>query len=91
MQVDALTQAGVPHQVCGDATLFDIYFTDRPCTDYRSAQHADPGAHAVYNQTLRGHGGFKSPGKLYPSLALSKDDLELTRAAGSAAVRAKAL
>jgi len=37
MQTDALTQAGIPHQICGDETLFDIYFTNNPCRDYRSA------------------------------------------------------
>ncbi|MEM1303089.1 MAG: aminotransferase class III-fold pyridoxal phosphate-dependent enzyme, partial [Pseudomonadota bacterium] len=42
MQSEALTQAGIPHQIVGDETLFDIYFTDRACRDYRSAAHDDP-------------------------------------------------
>ncbi|KUJ78210.1 aspartate aminotransferase family protein [Ruegeria profundi] len=88
MQVDALTKAGIPHQVCGDETLFDIYFTDAACRDYRSAKHDDPHRNTLYNDTLRAHGIFKSPGKLYPSFAVTEADLEQTRAAVEKAVDA---
>jgi len=88
MQVEALTEAGIAHQVCGDETLFDIFFTDNACRDFRSAKHDDPQRNAVYNATLREHGVFKSPGKLYPSLAVTEVDLDQTRAAVQAAVRA---
>lgn len=88
MQSDALTAAGVPHQVCGDETLFDIYFTDRACTDYRSATHDDPARSTVYNRVLRENGVFKSPGKLYPSLAITENDLKRTRHAVGQAVQA---
>ncbi len=81
MQREALSAAGIPHQVCGDATLFDLYFTDAPCTDYRNARHRDPAHNRTYNRALRAHGVFKAPGKLYPSLALTEDDLALTRTA----------
>ncbi|MGB0411536.1 MAG: aspartate aminotransferase family protein, partial [Pikeienuella sp.] len=74
-------------QICGDETLFDIYFTEKPCRDYRSAQHDNPAQNAAYNTALRKRGIFKSPGKLYPSLAVSADDLQKTREAVSAAVR----
>jgi len=88
MQVDALTEAGIAHQVCGDETLFDIYFTDAACRDYRSAKHDDPGRNVIYNDTLRANGIFKAPGKLYPSLAVTEDDLEQTRQAVERAVQA---
>jgi glutamate-1-semialdehyde 2,1-aminomutase len=88
MQSQALTEAGIAHQICGDETLFDIYFTDAPCRDYRSARHDDPSVNARYNAVLREEGIFKSPGKLYPSLAVTDADLELTRNAVSAAVKA---
>lgn len=87
MQVDALTQAGIPHRVVGDETLFDIYFTDAACRDYRSAKHDDPNRNTLYNDTLRANGIFKSPGKLYPSLAVTEADLEQTRSAVDQAVR----
>ncbi|MCV6592620.1 MAG: aminotransferase class III-fold pyridoxal phosphate-dependent enzyme [Silicimonas sp.] len=88
MQTEALHAAGIPHQICGDATLFDIWFTDAPCRDYRSARHDDPARNATYNAALRAHGIFKSPGKLYPSLAITEADLNLTRAGVQAAVEA---
>jgi glutamate-1-semialdehyde 2,1-aminomutase len=88
MQTDALTQAGIPHQICGDETLFDIYFTNNPCRDYRSARHDDPHRNEKYNAALRQHGVFKSPGKLYPSLAITEHDLAQTQIAVIAAVEA---
>jgi glutamate-1-semialdehyde 2,1-aminomutase len=86
MQVDALTAAGIPHRVCGDETLFDIYFTDSQCRDYRSARHDDPRRNVDYNNSLRASGIFKSPGKLYPSLAVTDADIERTRQAVNTAV-----
>ena len=86
MQSDALNTADIPHQVCGDETLFDIVFTKNVCRDYRSTKHDDPRQNAAYNATLRSHGIFKSPGKLYPSLAIGETDLEHTRAAVQEAV-----
>ena len=88
MQSDALSKAGIPHQVCGDPTLFDIYFTKQTCRDYRSANHDNPKQAATYNAALRGNGIFKSPSKLYPSLVLDTQDLELTHEAITKAVAA---
>jgi len=88
MQTTALSDAGIAHQVCGDETLFDIFFTDATCRDYRSAKHDDPKRNVTYNAVLREHGVFKSPGKLYPSLAITQTDLEQTSAAIAAAVQA---
>jgi len=81
MQSAELTQQGISHRICGDPTLFDIYFTDVDPVDYRTAKHSDPKINEVWNSTLRTRGVFKSPGKLYPSLALKTADLELTRSA----------
>lgn len=87
MQGNALTNAGVPHQICGDETLFDIFFTKASCRDYRSAKHDKPALNTAYNAALRRHGVFKSPGKLYPSLAITEADLEQTQDAILEAVR----
>lgn len=81
MQSTALTEQAIDHSICGDPTLFDIYFTDANPVDYRTAKHRDPKINEVWNTTLRANGVFKSPGKLYPSLALSSHDLEMTRSA----------
>jgi glutamate-1-semialdehyde 2,1-aminomutase len=88
MQTDALNNAGIAHRICGDETLFDIFFTQSSCRDYRSAKHDDPQRNTLYNDTLRQHGIFKSPGKLYPSLAVTKEDLAQTQAAIEKAVEA---
>ncbi len=88
MQSEALTEAGIAHQVVGDPTLFDIVFLDRPVRNYRDTQAADHAKNAQYNKVLRENGVFKSPGKLYPSLALTEEDFALTEAAVAAGVRA---
>ncbi|NOD76447.1 MULTISPECIES: aspartate aminotransferase family protein [unclassified Ruegeria] len=88
MQTEALNEAGVPHRICGDETLFDIYFTKAECRDYRSASHDDPARNTSYNAALRSHGIFKAPGKLYPSLAVTDVDLNQTREAVRHAVAA---
>lgn len=88
MQSSALEKAGIAHKICGDETLFDIYFTTSHCRDYRSAKHDDPAQNVIYNEVLRKNGIFKSPGKLYPSLAITEHDLEQTRDAFQRAVNA---
>ncbi len=81
MQSAALSAQGISHRICGDPTLFDIWFTDGDPIDYRSAKHDDPTVNTLWNATLRADGLFKSPGKLYPCLALGAEDLELSDAA----------
>ena len=90
MQAQALSALGIAHQICGDPTLFDIWFTDQPATNYRTAQHKDPALNATYNNVLRANGIFKAPGKLYPSLAVTEADLDQTRAAVQKAAEAVA-
>jgi glutamate-1-semialdehyde 2,1-aminomutase len=88
MQSDALSAAGIPHQVTGDETLFDLYFMDAPARDYRDSLKADGARNALYNEVLRTHGIFKSPAKLYPSLAVTEEDLAQTEYAVQQAVAA---
>ena len=90
MQSQALTDRGIPHQVSGDATLFDIIFTKAEPVDYRTAKHDDPNVNDIWNAALRAHGVFKSPGKVYPSLALGAEDLQRTEHAVAAAAKAVA-
>jgi glutamate-1-semialdehyde 2,1-aminomutase len=90
MQSAALSDQGIAHRLCGDQTLFDVYFTDADPVDYRSAKHRDPMLNDVWNRSLRSQGIFKSPGKLYPSLALGSEDLETTRTAFRKAAKAVA-
>jgi glutamate-1-semialdehyde 2,1-aminomutase len=85
-----LAEAGIAHQIVGDPTLFDVIFSDRPVRDYRDVLQADAGRNAAFNKALRGAGVFKSPGKLYPSLAIDDQDLEWTdRAVREAAAKVR--
>ena len=88
MQSTALERAGIAHRVVGDPTLFDLIFTDREVRNYRDTQAGDADRNARYNTVLRANGIFKSPGKLYPSLAITQDDLDLTENAIEQAVTA---
>lgn len=76
-----LNEHGHAHQIAGDATLFDVVFTEQSVRDYRSWMTGDTDKNARFNQTLRENGVFKSPGKLYPCLAITEEDLTLTEAA----------
>jgi glutamate-1-semialdehyde 2,1-aminomutase len=88
IQSSALAGAGIAHRIVGDPTLFDVVFLDRDVLNYRDTQDADTNLNARYNKVLRAEGIFKSPGKLYPSLALSDADLEHTKIAVEKAVEA---
>lgn len=74
----SLGEAGIAHRIVGDPTLFDVVFTDAEVRDYRDVFHADAEASNRFNAHLRERGVFKSPGKTYPSLALTSADLTLT-------------
>lgn len=78
MITEVLKRDGHDHTILGHPTLFDIGFTNTQVTDYRSWLKVDSQKNAAFNKTLREHGIFKSPGKLYPSLAITEEDLQLT-------------
>ena len=82
-----LANAGHAHRIVGDPTMFDVVFSNRDVRNYRDVLQADATRNAAFNTTLRRHGIFKAPGKLYLCLALTADDLELTEAAIAQAVR----
>ena len=86
MQSVACQRAGIAHQIVGDPTIFNLMFTNEPCSDYRNTKHQSAARDQRYNASLRAHGVFKSPNKMYPSLALTRADLELTRAAVYSAI-----
>ena len=73
-----LGKAGFDHQIVGDPTLFDVLFTSAKIKDYRDVYAADVDRNLRFNKLLREKGIFKSPGKLYPSLALTDADIEQT-------------
>jgi len=78
---NSLQPTGLAYQIVGDATLFDVVFTAQDVVDYRSWLTGDQAINAAFNAELREHGVFKSPGKLYPCLAVNEADLALTEQA----------
>ncbi len=76
--VDSLSKRGIPHQIVGDPTLFDVVFTDAPVRNYRDWLKGDASVNGQFNKVLREKGILKSPAKLYPCLALTEDDIAQT-------------
>ena len=85
-----LEAAGIDHRITGHPALFDVVFTTREVRDYRDVQAGDADRARRFNAVLREMGVFKSPGKVYPSLALSEADFDLTERAIAAAAAALA-
>lgn len=81
---------GVAATVVGDPVLFDVVFADAPVVDYRDCFKANADRHQAFNGSLRADGILKAPMKFYPSLALSKADIELTETAMAGAMEAAA-
>ncbi len=86
----ALDAEGIPHRVVGDPTLFELVFTGRDVRDYRDVLQANTKAATRFNAVLREQGLFKAPGKTYPCLALTEEDLVQTEAAYKVAAKARA-
>jgi glutamate-1-semialdehyde 2,1-aminomutase len=82
-----MNEAGIACQIVGEPMLFDVLFTEAPVNNYRDVVNADANRLAIFNQSLRAQGIFKSPGKMYPSLALDEADLVQTEAAIAAAAK----
>ena len=76
-----LDAAGIRHCIVGHPTLFDVVFTDANVRNYRDVLAADADNGLRFNAVLRDNGIFKSPGKIYPCLALTELDFALTDAA----------
>ena len=85
-----LQAAGVPHRIVGHPTLFDVLFSEHDVRNYRDVQAADSQRQARFNAVLRANGVFKSPGKVYPHLALTDEDFDWTEMAVVAAAQAVA-
>ena len=75
---EIMRKAGVPAQIVGEPTVFDIFFTDRPITDYRSTLGADGALMRAFNQGCLRRGVVKGGQKIYVSLAHTDDDVART-------------
>jgi glutamate-1-semialdehyde 2,1-aminomutase len=70
--------SGLPAQVVGEFAVFDIVFTERPVTDYRSLLTADGGLMRAFNAECLKRGVLKGGQKIYMSLAHSAEDIART-------------
>lgn len=77
----ALDAHGIAHRIVGDPTLFEVVFTSGEIRDYRDVFTSDTAKANQFNAVLLQNGMFKSPGKTYPSLALTEADFDLCKAA----------
>ncbi len=67
---------GIEHQIVGHETLFDVVFNKKTIKNYRDIFESDEQRSKKFNDILRYEGILKSPAKIYPSLAITKKDLE---------------
>jgi glutamate-1-semialdehyde 2,1-aminomutase len=86
----AADAANLPAHVAGEAPVFEIYFTDRPITDYRATLTADRARHRAFTDELIRRGVVKAAQKFYVSLAHGEDEIHHTVEAFSLALRAVA-
>ena len=82
---NAMRNAGVEAQICGEPCLFDIVFTGRPIVDYWSWESGDKARSARFNAVLQEHGVLKGTSKFYVSVAHTQDDIAHTIGAFEAA------
>src|SRR5215510_1680274 len=71
-----VAKSGLPAQVIGETTVFDLVFSDRPLTDYRAMLTADGALLKAFNAHCLGQGIVKGKEKLYVSLAHSDEDVK---------------
>ena len=72
------SRVGIPAQVVGQPTLFDVVFADTPVEDYRGVMRGDAARLKRFNTVLREHGILKPDSKFYVSLAHDAADVRQT-------------
>jgi glutamate-1-semialdehyde 2,1-aminomutase len=75
---ELVKRAGIPAQVVGEPSCFDIVFTERPIVDYRSTLTSDTACLKAFNQTCLRNGVLKGMHKIYVSLAHTEADVART-------------
>ena len=68
-------RVGIPAQVIGHPSLFDVIFTDRPVRNYRDFMAGDAVLMKRFNTLLRQRGILKPDSKFYISLAHDDADI----------------
>jgi len=78
---ECFERANIHHRIVGDPSLFDVLFINEDVNNYRNSIKADAKLNARFNQGLRKRKIFKASAKLYPSLALTDEDIYHTKEA----------
>ena len=73
---NAMRNAGVEAQICGEPCLFDIVFTREPIVDYWSWESGDKARNNRFNAVLQEHGVIKGTSKFYVSVAHTREDID---------------
>ncbi|HEV2119979.1 MAG TPA: glutamate-1-semialdehyde 2,1-aminomutase [Candidatus Bathyarchaeia archaeon] len=87
---DQLESARVPAQVNGVGSMFQLFFTDRPVTDYHSARSADVRKYEQYFHSLLTSRIFVPPSQFetcFLSIAHTEDEVEATLGAIGTALK----
>jgi len=79
--VEICTDNGGAVQNCGEDAIFDVFFTDRPVTNYREGLAGDAQMMGRFNAGLLERGILKGGQKFYPSMVHTDEDVEKTIAA----------
>lgn len=72
------TDMNIPHRINHIPSMFQIFFTDEPVTDYTSSKRADAQKFQIMLRSLLGSGVFIAPSQfesVFMSAALSEDDV----------------
>lgn len=85
---DLARRRGIPCQVVGEPPLFDLFFTDRPVTDYRATLSGDRALLRAFNHGCLRRGVLKGTQKFYVSLAHTEADVARTLEAFEGALAA---
>jgi len=73
-----LADARIPAQVLGEPPAFEVWFTDRAISDFRSSLRADTARRDRFVELLLDRGVVKAHEKFFLSLAHTDDDLDVT-------------
>jgi len=88
---DAAEDAGVWAQVNGLASMFQVFFTDRPVINYETAQSSDKAGFMRYHRELMKRGVFVPPSQFetcFLSSAHTAEDVSKTLEAMGSAIKA---
>ena len=78
---ECFERANIHHRIVGDPSLFDVLFINEDVNNYRNSIKADANLNVRFNLGLRKRKIFKASAKLYPSLALTDEDIYHTKEA----------